>query len=996
MTNSVGTVTYAWKNIGNTTVGTTATVTGLPAGAYTLTVTDGCRSVTCSQTILQPSGALAIGTCTHTNVTCGGASTGSVTAGTVTNSFGTVSYAWKNSGNTTVGTTSVVTGLPADTYTLTVTDGCGSTTCSQTITAGATLSMGACSHTNVTCGGGNTGSVSAGTLSNSSGQVTYLWKNSGNTTVGTTSTVTGLPADTYTLTVTDACGSVTCFQTIMQPTSGSLTMDACTHTDVTCFGANTGSVTAGFVSGASGSVAYTWRNSSNGIVGTTANVTNLGAGTYSLVVTDACGSTSCTQTVNQPAAALSMTACSHVDATCGGAGSVTAGTISNSVGNVSYSWKNSSNNVVGTTASVTGLSPGTYTLTVTDNCGSITCFQVIGSPSTVTGTTSSTSSGCSQSTGTASVVPSGGTVPYSYLWSPGGQTTQTATNLAGGTYIVTITDDNGCSGTASAVVQSSGGNPSLPGPISGPAGACKGQCGVVYSIDPVQGATSYVWTLPAGATGTSTGTSITLCFTTSYRGGFICVRAVSTCGQSSNVCLNIPRINSMPSTPGNISGPVSLCPGQTATYSINPVSGATAYQWTGTGGLIINSGNGTTSISVTAPPGFVSGSIKVNAKNCKGTSGTKTLNVIGIPSTPIWKYNPPIFVCSGQCYVFNIDNVQDANTWTFTGPPNSTISSPGTPGSGNPLTTVKSVATICFPLGFVSGTVTIVSTNSCGNSQALVYNVSSMPPAPAFISGQENGVCNSNNNSYSVPAVPGATSYTWTVPAGAQIQQNNGNSIKVGYLSNFVTGNICVSVNTSCGTSQQTCLAVNAAPEPPSIIDGPSSVCKSETNVKYSNPGSYGATNFVWTVSGGATIANGQGSRIVKIDFPGSTSNTIVLSVRATNSCGTSTVTSLTINVNPNCRVSGTQSDLIGIENISAFPNPASDKATVTFNSEINAKYSLKVIDLLGNVLITEELSAVEGYNSKEIDLKNISKGIYIVNIQSEGINSRSLRLVVE
>ena len=120
------------------------------------------------------------------------------------------------------------------------------------------------------------------------------------------------------------------------------------------------------------------------------------------------------------------------------------------------------------------------------------------------------------------------------------------------------------------------------------------------------------------------------------------------------------------------------------------------------------------------------------------------------------------------------------------------------------------------------------------------------------------------------------------------------------------------------------------------------------------------------------------------------------MSVRATNSCGTSTVTSLTINVNPNCRVSGAQSDLIGIENISAFPNPASDKATVTFNSEINAKYSLKVIDLLGNVLITEELSAVEGYNSKEIDLKNISKGIYIVNVQSEGINSRSLRLVVE
>ncbi len=80
-----------------------------------------------------------------------------------------------------------------------------------------------------------------------------------------------------------------------------------------------------------------------------------------------------TVTITEPAA-LVLDASSETDVSCfsGSDGSVTAGTVSNAVGTVNYTWTNASNAVVGTTATVNGLPIGVYTLTVTDNCFTLT------------------------------------------------------------------------------------------------------------------------------------------------------------------------------------------------------------------------------------------------------------------------------------------------------------------------------------------------------------------------------------------------------------------------------------------------------------------------------------------------------------------------------------------------------------------------------------------------------------------------------------------------
>ncbi|KLT67967.1 choice-of-anchor L domain-containing protein, partial [Flavobacterium sp. ABG] len=354
-TGGVAPYTYSWKKNGAAFAGTTQTITNLGVGTYEATVTDasGCKGVI-SVVITQPNAALALGASSKTDVTCFGASTGTVTAGAVTNAVGTVTYSWKNSSNTVVGTTATVSNLPAGTYTLTVTDTCSSQ--SNSVTIGqptAALTLAASSKTDAACFGASTGTVTAGAVTNSVGTVTYSWKNSSNTVVGTTATVSNLPAGTYTLTVTDSCSSKTNTVTIGQP-SAALALAASSKTDAACFGASTGTVTAGAVTNSVGTVTFSWKNSSNTVVGTTATISNLPAGTYTLTVTDSCSSQTNSVTIGQPSAALALAASSKTDVTCFGAstGTITAGAVTNSVGTVTFSWKNSSNTVVGTTATV--------------------------------------------------------------------------------------------------------------------------------------------------------------------------------------------------------------------------------------------------------------------------------------------------------------------------------------------------------------------------------------------------------------------------------------------------------------------------------------------------------------------------------------------------------------------------------------------------------------------------------------------------------------------
>ncbi len=416
--------TYSW-----TGGATTQDRSGLAAGTYTVTVTDANNCVkTISATITEPATGIAL-TETHVDILCNGGSNGSIDL-TVTGGVSPYTYSWTGGA-----TTQDRSGLTVGTYTVTVTDANACTkTLSVTINQPTALLLTE-THVNVLCNGGSTGSIDL-TVSGGTGAYTYSW-----TGGATTQDRSGLVAGAYTVTVTDANACTkTLSVTITEPTALVLTE---THVNVLCNGASTGSIDL-TVSGGTGAYTYSWTGGA-----TTQDRSGLAAGTYTVTVTDA---NACTKTlsvtITEPATGIALTE-THVNVLCNGSstGSIDL-TVSGGVSPYTYSWTGGA-----TTQDRSGLSAGTYTVTVTDaNTCTKTLSVTITEPAAIVLTETHVNVLCNgNSTGSIDLTVSGGISPYTYSWT-GGATTQDRSGLVAGTYTVTVTDANACTKTLSVTI----------------------------------------------------------------------------------------------------------------------------------------------------------------------------------------------------------------------------------------------------------------------------------------------------------------------------------------------------------------------------------------------------------------------------------------------------------------------------------------------------------------------------------------------------------------
>ncbi|MFM2017647.1 MAG: hypothetical protein RL007_1303 [Bacteroidota bacterium] len=420
--------TYSWAPSG----GTAASISGRTAGVYTCTITDasGCTR-TQTVNLTQPT-ALSSSVASLTNNLCNGASTGAATV-SVSGGAGSYTYSWAPSG----GTAATATGLAANTYTCTITDGNGCTrTQTVSITHPTAMASSVSSQTNISCNGGTNGAATI-SVSGGAGAYTYSWAPSG----GTSSSISGRTAGTYTCTITDANGC-TRTQTVAltQPTAIASTVSA--QTNVSCNGGSNGAATVTITGGAPG-YSYSWAPSG----GTSASISGRTAGAYTCTVTDANGCT-ITQSVNitQPTAITSsITSQTNVACNGGNNGSATVN-VSGGAGGYTYIWSPSG----GTAATATGLAAATYTCTITDVNGctrqqTVTLTQPGGMTASVA---SQTNVACNGGTnGSASISVTGGAGSYTYSWTPSGGTGSSVTNRTAGVYTCTITDANGCTTT---------------------------------------------------------------------------------------------------------------------------------------------------------------------------------------------------------------------------------------------------------------------------------------------------------------------------------------------------------------------------------------------------------------------------------------------------------------------------------------------------------------------------------------------------------------------
>lgn len=438
-------LSYSWTGPGGYSANT-PNVSGGLAGTYNLAVTDafGCTFNT-SIVLTQPTVLSNVGTALQ-HVLCRGAATGSASA-TATGGVGPYSYAW-NTVPAQVGP--LATGLPAGTWTCTVTDanGCSSAT-NVTISEPATnISAVIGGSTPVACFGGNTGSITA-SVSGGVPNYSYSWNT---TPVQTTATATGLSAGNYTCTITDANGCTTTISGAVSEPAAALNASLAAQTNVSCFGAVTGSATV-TASGGTAPYLYVWNTSP---VQSTATANALTAGSWTCTVTDARGCTAdVTVTITQPAGPLGASITSQTPVACFGnsTGNATAAATGGTAP-YAYSWNTSP---VQTNATATALPVGTYTCTITDanGCSGTTSVTITAPAAALTtNINSNVDVACfGQSTGSASVNAQGGTAPYSYSWNTAPvQTTSFATNLPAGSYTCTVTDANGCTRTTSIAI----------------------------------------------------------------------------------------------------------------------------------------------------------------------------------------------------------------------------------------------------------------------------------------------------------------------------------------------------------------------------------------------------------------------------------------------------------------------------------------------------------------------------------------------------------------
>src|SRR5690606_25433833 len=216
-----------------------------------------------------------------------------------------------------------------------------------------------------------------------------------------------------------------------------------TQTDNICFGGTTAMASA-VVSNGAAPISYLWSTGD-----TTPTIMGLAAGSYTVTVTDGLSRTAtATATITEPDALASNAVVT--DITCNGAGNGDI-SIAPSGGTLPYSYLWSTGDT-GTTLS--NLAAGTYSITITDvnNCSTTETFTITDPAVLVASNGSQTNvSTYGGNDGSATVSVTGGTQPYTYLWS-NGATTATASNLVAGTYTVTVTDTNGCTANTSFVI----------------------------------------------------------------------------------------------------------------------------------------------------------------------------------------------------------------------------------------------------------------------------------------------------------------------------------------------------------------------------------------------------------------------------------------------------------------------------------------------------------------------------------------------------------------
>ncbi|MFN0176339.1 MAG: choice-of-anchor L domain-containing protein [Saprospiraceae bacterium] len=626
-----GNNTFVW-NTGQTT----ATISNLNPGTYTVTITNIGVSCTATSAVTLTEPTELFATASPHDVTCFGLVTGTAAVHPIGGTL-PYTYVWNNGL-----LTDSISNLLAGTYTVTVSDanGCQKTTSMQVFEPAAIQILTALNRS-PSCFGLSDGQLTTYAVGGTTPFV-FVW-NTGQVNQG----ITNVAAGTYTVTATDGNGcSQVKTETVTQP---ALLTSFATPEAVKCFGKNTGAL---HLDAAGGTPQYNavW-SGPNGYSGNGLNIANLFAGQYIATVTDSHGCTSVsTANVSQPTELLlALPAISDTICFFGSNGTAT---VVGSGGTSPYTYQWDANNQ--TTPTATGLTSKKYHVTITDANSCITSGETFVQQQEELNTHAETqASGCHNGfDGTGAVISIFyGATPaniadFTYQWNTSPPKSGSAvTGLQGGqTYIVTATDKLGCTATATVLV----GNPlPLETSVTGTSDTkCKGDATGWASARADGGTAPYTWFWNGGTTpNDSLAQGL---FAGTYR---VTITDANGCPGTSSVTIGEPSALQVNILPSHVK-----CFGEsTGSAKASPSGGVGPYQYVwangtssvtiqnlpvGTYSLSVTDANGCTtpaSVVVEQPSEAVGGTATMEEPRCNGGHDGRIL-MTGTGGTPPYRY----------------------------------------------------------------------------------------------------------------------------------------------------------------------------------------------------------------------------------------------------------------------------------------------------------------------------------------------------------------------
>jgi hypothetical protein len=470
-----------------------------------------------------------------------------------------------------------------------------------------------------------------------------------------------------------------------------------------------------------------------------------------------------------------------------------------------------------------------------------------------------------------------------------------------------------------------------------------------------------------------------------------------------------------PTTAPIVNGPTNMCPfegtGQQVVFTAVPVPGVLNYLWLVPSTVNIVSGQGTATLTVTILPGFgvnANKQIRVTATSACGTSPLTIHYLLAqFPSTPGFINGPKdvcTFIGTANNVTYRTNKVTGASAYNWS-------VSPGISITGHPDGTGENDTTIIvnFAPTFTGGTITVSALNNCGpsaNSRQLSISGATIA-TPGAISGNVNACLlmpsaafpTGIDATYSIRKVPNATTYSWSVVAGANIISHpagtgeNDTVIVVHYNSNFAGGNLAVTANGNCGSStvRTLLIRVNLKPAAAGAITATETQSCPDRVVAYNLPSMPLNTNWIqWTVPPGSIILSGQGTTSITVAYP-PTAISGTVTATPSNGCGSGTSRALPVNLIA-CPARGTfaKGQIVTTEmDVQVFPNPSASHFQVNISSSVKEKILVNLYDVNGKLIPTGITNPLHQHYFGA-DLK---PGVYLMEVK-QGNKRKLMKLV--